>query len=58
MAVGVSYFFSRFCIYRSTPHLTGVYSCLVTIVDWGDGAGMCFIRSENFNVCRLEEKVP
>lgn len=56
MAVGVSYFFFSFCIHRSIPHLTGVYSCLPTVVDQGDGARMCFICSENFNVCRLEEK--
>lgn len=56
MAVRVSHFFSSFCIYRSAPNLTGIYSCLLTVVDQDD-VGMRSIHSENFNVCRLEEKV-
>lgn len=36
-------FSSSFCIYRSTPHLTLIYYCLLTVVDQEDSAEMCFI---------------
>lgn len=39
-------FFVQFCIYRSTPHLGNIVlslSCLFTVIDQRDGAGMCFI---------------
>ena len=43
MAVAFCFFSCSFCIYRSTPHLTGIYSCLFAVVDQGDGTGMCFV---------------
>lgn len=39
----LGFFSSSFCIYRSTPHLALIYYCLLTVVDQGDSAEMCFI---------------